>query len=72
MGVYILPAKLSPGERTRLSALVQSMGAVLCRTYEDANVIVTELRAPIRIELHIPATERVCSVAHTGETDRWR
>ncbi|WFD25451.1 DNA-directed DNA polymerase [Malassezia nana] len=34
------------------------MGAELCSTLHEANVVVTELRVPQRIEHHVPASER--------------
>ena len=58
--VFILEEKLNPSEYSRLCALAKQLGAVVCTDRRDANMLLTGIRAPKRIEMHTSAEERDC------------
>ena len=58
--VFILEEKINPSEYSRLCALAKQLGAVVCTDRRDANMLLTGIRAPKRIEMHTSAEERDC------------
>lgn len=54
-GVYIVPAKLSGGRVADLHEQAAVLGALVCSSADDANILITELRAPKRVLLHVGA-----------------
>lgn len=62
--IFIIREKLTQSEILRISDLARALGAIVCEAREDANILVTELRAPKRIEKHTSEKERVSFVAY--------
>lgn len=58
-GLYVLPQHLKRVEWLRVCAQATRLGALVCEHRDDANTLVTELRAPKRIEKHTTEYERV-------------
>lgn len=58
-GIYILSEKLPKEEWHRLLSLAGSLGAAVCDDRRDANILLTDIRAPKRIERHTSEEERV-------------
>jgi len=56
--VFILEEKINPSEYSRLCDLAKQLGAVVCTDRRDANMLLTGIRAPKRIEMHTSAEER--------------
>ena len=54
----MLPVKLAPDEVSSIEAKAARLGAVVCGRREDANLLLTELRAPMRIKRHTSEEER--------------
>ncbi|KAL4400177.1 DNA repair protein [Malassezia pachydermatis] len=57
-GIYILSEKLPKEEWHRLLSLAGSLGAAVCDDRRDANILLTDIRAPKRIERHTSEEER--------------
>lgn len=58
MRIFILEEKLGQSELSRLCDLAKQLGAVVCTDRCDANMLLTGICAPKRIELHTSAMER--------------
>ena len=58
-GIYVLPQLLTSDELARANERARALGAVVCDAREDANLLLTAMRAPRRLERHVSADERV-------------
>ncbi|WFD05061.1 DNA-directed DNA polymerase [Malassezia vespertilionis] len=57
LGIYILPQRVDDYER--VVNRIRQLGAVHCEAKEDANILLTALRAPRRIEAHTSEDDRL-------------
>ncbi|WFD37439.1 DNA-directed DNA polymerase [Malassezia japonica] len=62
--VYVMPQMLGAEEVQAVELEAAGLGAVVCDVRDDANILLTGMRAPRRIERHTSEIERVRTTAH--------